>query len=583
MTFVIQLFLFLSQEVQWLTLYESVFIKISTLCTKYTIELTMDLAWSEKTKRVLNITLEIVYLLIGVDYIEVKKHIEHIPYSRIPSMAVFCRSQKPKHVSAPPSLIHERTNEQKILELTNQIIELLTGEVPIWGDNFFMEQWDSLEGQTDPVIDKFTSNHLPLTSVDFSESKNSSALIKDELSTSEVTLPDISTPTEHPQTEYPSTQVKEESTSGKERNLTDISTPTEHPQTEHLSTHIKEELASSDKDITDISTPTEHAQTEHTFIHIKEESVSSEEENHMDTDMYTDTEHTQIDYTSIHIKEESALDEEDLTDTDTFTPTEHPQTEYTSIHIKEESVSCEEGNLTDTDINVIYNCPKCQITFKSQTELIQHRTDHKQEISGCNEHKKEKVYTSESSETDKCFSQSSSRDPSHKVHTGEKPMICTCGKCICPNAKHQKLQPKEKPYGCSECGKFFSRKSDLVVHQRIHTGKMPYLCLECGKCFNRKSVLVRHQRVHTGEKPYSCSQCGKYFTHKSGLVKHQRIHTGEKPYSCPYCGKCFTQNSHFITHKRIHTGEKLYSCSECGERFRRRTQLSKHVRIHNKI
>ncbi|CAH2320984.1 oocyte zinc finger -like [Pelobates cultripes] len=541
----------------------------------------MDLAWSEKTKRVLNITLEIVYLLIGVDYIEVKKHIEHIPYSRIPSKAVFCRSQKPKHVS-PPSLIHERTNEQKILELTNQIIELLTGEVPIWCDNVFMEQWDSLEGQTDPVIDMFTSNHLPLTSVEHPQTEYPSTQVKEEsTSGKEGNLTDISTPTENPKAEHLSTHIKEELASS-HKDITDIFTPTEHPQTEHLSTHIKEELASSDKYITDIFTPTEHAQTEHTSIHIKEESVSSEEENHIDTDIYTDTEHTQIDYTSIHIKEESALDEEDLTDTDTFTPTEHPQTEYTSIHIKEESVSCEEGNLTDTDINVIYNCPKCQITFKSQTEFIHHRTDHKQEISGCNEHKKEKAYTTESSETDTCFSQFSSLDPSHKVHMGEKPMICTCGKCICPNAKHQKLQPKEKPYGCSECGKFFSRKSDLVVHQRIHTGKMPYLCLECGKCFNRKSVLVRHQRVHTGEKPYSCSQCGKYFTHKSGLVKHQRIHTGEKPYSCPYCGKCFTQNSHFITHKRIHTGEKLYSCSECGERFRRRTQLSKHVRIHNK-
>nr|1X6E_A Chain A, Zinc finger protein 24 [Homo sapiens] len=59
----------------------------------------------------------------------------------------------------------------------------------------------------------------------------------------------------------------------------------------------------------------------------------------------------------------------------------------------------------------------------------------------------------------------------------------------------------------------------------IHSGEKPYGCVECGKAFSRSSILVQHQRVHTGEKPYKCLECGKAFSQNSGLINHQRIHT----------------------------------------------------------
>ncbi|XP_073517887.1 oocyte zinc finger protein XlCOF7.2-like [Phyllobates terribilis] len=73
-------------------------------------------------------------------------------------------------ISGPPPhpLIHEDINDQKILELTYKMIELLTGEVPVRCQDvaiyFSMEEWEYLEGHKDLYRDIMMDVPQSLTS-----------------------------------------------------------------------------------------------------------------------------------------------------------------------------------------------------------------------------------------------------------------------------------------------------------------------------------------------------------------------------------------------------------------------------------
>ncbi|XP_075034310.1 oocyte zinc finger protein XlCOF29-like isoform X2 [Mixophyes fleayi] len=84
---------------------------------------------NQLAERVLNLILEFVYLMTGEEYIVVKRSGEHGAPSSSPHISGGLNKAQSSIMEPPPhSLIHERNNDLKILELTNKIIHLLTGE-----------------------------------------------------------------------------------------------------------------------------------------------------------------------------------------------------------------------------------------------------------------------------------------------------------------------------------------------------------------------------------------------------------------------------------------------------------------------
>ncbi|XP_069611472.1 zinc finger protein 391-like [Ranitomeya imitator] len=509
--------------------------------SRITDSLKMEKDKSHITKIILNLTLEILYMLTGEDYTVIKKTSRECvtPGSRHLVSGGCGGTKSTIMASSNQMLIDEKDNDQKILALANKIIELLTGEVPVRCQDltvyFSMEEWEYLEGHKDLYEDFMMEKPQLITSFDGSGKNdlqetcpNSQYCPENDYCVPPVTadsLYDASRSDRSPLQIRP-VGVKDpmKSTKISEANCIPISSKdsitndhnsdkliqtakyalSKKPKENNCLEKVSERSALCGPD--NLPNTTIHIHTDH-IPHfpsalIKKEPILLNEENLMDSRDYTQD--------PSRFTKEEPWDGGDCTDL--YTPTNHLQ-QYSSAHI-ELFVSYEEKPFLGND---------AVLTTSSAEYVPSPSTDFKDE---------------------------------------------------------QQRNTAEKPYSCLECGKRFKLKSYLIAHQRWHTGEKPYSCLECGKCFSRMSNLANHKKVHTGEKPFSCSECGKSFARNSNLVVHQRVHTGEKPYPCLECGKCFFSNSYLVVHQRIHTGERPYSCSECLKSFISSSELLKHRKNH---
>ncbi|XP_077112947.1 gastrula zinc finger protein XlCGF66.1-like [Ranitomeya variabilis] len=119
----------------------------------------MDTDRDKVAESLLHLTLEILFRLTG----------------EAPVSEEWGRTLSPITGPPPHPLIHEDINDQKILELTYKMIELLTGEVPIRCQDvtvyFSMEEWEYLEGYKDLYKDVFMEVPQSLISPDLSSKR----------------------------------------------------------------------------------------------------------------------------------------------------------------------------------------------------------------------------------------------------------------------------------------------------------------------------------------------------------------------------------------------------------------------------
>ncbi|XP_040292124.1 zinc finger protein 565-like isoform X4 [Bufo bufo] len=544
----------------------------------------------EMTERILSITLKIIYLLSGEDYTIVKKtsgeYVTLSNYSCVPGERY--RAQRPILRTPSNAPTHEGNNDEKVLELTYKIIELLTGEVPIRFQDvtvyFSMEEWEYLEEHKELYKDFIMENHQTFTSPDEASKEN----------------PPESCPS-------PTCSQNEENHNVLEdhqfvcyqkfvlvlnqgEDLIDIKVEIieSEEETYVMSDQQCEEEIGTDSPA-DVNTRSSTGLLQVCTVEDKNISPGSLEENSATViptgPLLTNaSNNVELSMAKSHVPTQRAGTQFICSECGKcFTRSQ--LFKYESAHTGQIHFLCvicdksvaQKTHLGDQVIRTVgkpFSCSTCGKCFALKAILFRH-----QKI-----HSSERPLTCE--ECGKSFPYKSSLLEHQRFHTGQKPYSCAeCGKSFTRKrvlVEHQLIHTGEKPFPCLECGKFYARKSQLEIHQRSHTGERPFTCQECGKCFTQRSHLVKHQRIHKGEKPFLCLECGKWFTKKSNLVEHQKIHTGQNLFSCPDCGKCFTRKSVLSDHQRIHSGEKPFTCLDCGKRFNQKSALVRHQKVHTK-
>lgn len=248
--------------------------------------------------------------------------------------------------------------------------------------------------------------------------------------------------------------------------------------------------------------------------------------------------------------------------------------------LKEHKETCEAP--VPSMSNRRFNCSQCDKAYRKLTHLRRHEKVHKD------------VKEYACSVCSKAFIRKEHRDKHEQTHQVFKCSFCEqviTGKAKflrhetshLPPSQQAAKEVRKKTTPCRFCGKLFQGRAQCEQHEVTHTKERPYKCSYCDLYFSKRGNTLKHERrIHLRLKPFMCMFCGKTFAQKPDCKKHEMRHLGEKRVKCNFCDKMFLENHHRIVHERTHTGERPYKCVICNHAFAQSYDCKKHMRIHLK-
>ncbi|KAM6277038.1 uncharacterized protein M6G45_001609 isoform 1-T1 [Spheniscus humboldti] len=212
-----------------------------------------------------------------------------------------------------------------------------------------------------------------------------------------------------------------------------------------------------------------------------------------------------------------------------------------------------------------------------------------------------------------------------KAKSKKKPSRCASSSLLMGNCRRGYVREWSHP--CTECGKRFRLKINLIIHQRSHAKEGPYECTMCEISFADKRHLDLHQSIHIKDRAFGAKVWGN--VHPELRIRPRRKFCGafcggahslgngmyaggpwlgqakeeldrgslssacfsrqQSPKSrrksvlkCSLCKKILSGTCSLQRHLQTHSQERPYCCTTCKKCFTRKTHLSRHEKIHDR-
>ena len=129
---------------------------------------------------------------------------------------------------------------------------------------------------------------------------------------------------------------------------------------------------------------------------------------------------------------------------------------------------------------------------------------------------------------------------------------------------------------CGICGKIFVLASSLTHHMYTHDERR-YYCDKCPYHSHFESDVKKHNITHHTTPQHQCMhhKCGRWFRRKSDLVLHVETHK-QNVITCKFCDHTTMLQKYMKEHMKSHSDILPYQCNICNKRFLWRSGVRAH-------